>query len=75
MSLIQVLVKRYGGRASDIARKRGEVSASHYSHIIDWHGHVIAEENAIGVPTTYLGIHFPASDIPAQVTLTLLVVF
>lgn len=36
----------------------------------DWHGHVVAEETAQGIPITYLGIHFPASDIPPQVTTT-----
>jgi two-component system, chemotaxis family, sensor kinase Cph1 len=31
----------------------------------DWHGEVIAESNNGRLPS-YLGLHFPASDIPAQ---------
>lgn len=37
-----------------------------YEFDADWHGHVVAEETAQGIPITYLGIHFPASDIPPQ---------
>jgi chemotaxis family two-component system sensor kinase Cph1 len=31
----------------------------------DWHGVVISEANTPGIPS-FLGLHFPASDIPAQ---------
>jgi chemotaxis family two-component system sensor kinase Cph1 len=42
-----------------------------YDHVMvyhfhpDGHGEVVAEEHAEGI-TPYLGLHFPASDIPAQ---------
>lgn len=32
---------------------------------LDWHGEVVAEARASELPP-YLGLHFPASDIPAQ---------
>jgi light-regulated signal transduction histidine kinase (bacteriophytochrome) len=32
----------------------------------DWHGDVISESTRSGVPVTYLGLRFPASDIPEQ---------
>jgi diguanylate cyclase (GGDEF)-like protein len=32
----------------------------------DWHGQVVAESVSDRVPVAYLGMHFPASDIPAQ---------
>ncbi|WP_200284412.1 ATP-binding protein [Rhabdochromatium marinum] len=32
---------------------------------LDWHGEVVAEARAMEL-TPYLGLHFPASDIPAQ---------
>jgi photoactive yellow protein len=31
----------------------------------DWHGVVLAEEVSERLPVAYLGLHFPASDIPA----------
>ena len=36
-----------------------------YRFASDWHGEVIAEANAGNLPS-YLGLHFPASDIPSQ---------
>lgn len=36
-----------------------------YRFDLDWHGSVIAEDGD-GVLPSYLGLHFPASDIPAQ---------
>ena len=36
-----------------------------YRFDVDWHGQVVAESIACGV-TSYLGHHFPASDIPVQ---------
>ncbi|WP_295429407.1 hypothetical protein [uncultured Thiodictyon sp.] len=36
-----------------------------YRFDADWHGEVIAESR--GLPQeSYLGLHYPASDIPAQ---------
>ena len=32
----------------------------------DWHGQAIAEEKVPGWDQSFLGLHFPASDIPAQ---------
>jgi chemotaxis family two-component system sensor kinase Cph1 len=32
----------------------------------DWHGVVLAEDVGDRLPIAYLGLHFPASDIPAQ---------
>lgn len=32
----------------------------------DWHGQVIAESVSDRLPVAYLGMHFPASDIPVQ---------
>jgi light-regulated signal transduction histidine kinase (bacteriophytochrome) len=32
----------------------------------DWHGEVLAENVSDRYPVAYLGLHFPASDIPAQ---------
>jgi diguanylate cyclase (GGDEF)-like protein len=32
----------------------------------DWHGEVLAEDVSERFPIAYLGLHFPASDIPAQ---------
>jgi light-regulated signal transduction histidine kinase (bacteriophytochrome) len=43
-----------------------------YDHVMvyafdpDWHGHVIGEARVAGLQTSYLDLHFPASDIPAQ---------
>jgi light-regulated signal transduction histidine kinase (bacteriophytochrome)/CheY-like chemotaxis protein len=43
-----------------------------YDHVMvyafdpDWHGHVIGEARAAGIEASYLDLHFPASDIPAQ---------
>jgi chemotaxis family two-component system sensor kinase Cph1 len=31
-----------------------------------WNGSVVAESRAVGVSSSYLGLHFPASDIPEQ---------
>ena len=39
------------------------VLAYRFDH--DWHGVVISEANTPGIPS-FLGLHFPASDIPAQ---------
>jgi len=36
-----------------------------YRFDADWHGEVLAESRAAGVDS-FLGLHFPASDIPAQ---------
>lgn len=36
-----------------------------YRFAADWHGEVVAENCADGT-TSYLGMHFPATDIPAQ---------
>jgi chemotaxis family two-component system sensor kinase Cph1 len=36
-----------------------------YRFAADWHGEVVAEANAGKLPS-YLGLHFPASDIPVQ---------
>jgi diguanylate cyclase (GGDEF)-like protein len=32
----------------------------------DWHGEVLAEDVSERVPVAYLGLHFPAADIPVQ---------
>jgi diguanylate cyclase (GGDEF)-like protein len=37
-----------------------------YRFDADWNGVVVAESRADGIDTSYLGLHFPASDIPAQ---------
>jgi len=43
-----------------------------YDHVMvyafdhDWHGHVIGEARVAGLETSYIDLHFPASDIPAQ---------
>ena len=45
---------------------------THYDNVMvyefdrDWHGHVVAEARRPGQSTSYLGLHFPATDIPAQ---------
>jgi light-regulated signal transduction histidine kinase (bacteriophytochrome) len=36
-----------------------------YRFAADWHGEVVAESRAARM-TSYLGVHFPATDIPAQ---------
>lgn len=36
-----------------------------YKFDADWHGHVVAESKAVEV-RSFLGLHFPASDIPSQ---------
>lgn len=36
-----------------------------YRFAEDWHGEVVAQSRAAGM-TSYLGMHFPAADIPAQ---------
>ena len=37
-----------------------------YRFDADWNGQVIAESRDDQLASSYLGLHFPASDIPAQ---------
>lgn len=37
-----------------------------YAFHEDWHGEVLAESRAAHVDESWLGLHYPASDIPAQ---------
>ena len=50
---------------SEIQRLSGFDRVMVYQFDEDWNGVVIAE-HAGGSPTSYLGLHFPASDVPAQ---------
>jgi light-regulated signal transduction histidine kinase (bacteriophytochrome) len=57
--------------AGEIARLSGFDRVMVYRFDSDWHGEVIAEVGGVpepGVPSqiSYLGLHFPATDIPAQ---------
>jgi chemotaxis family two-component system sensor kinase Cph1 len=51
--------------AREIQRLTGFDHVMVYHFHPDGHGEVVAEEHAEGT-TSYLGLHFPASDIPAQ---------
>jgi light-regulated signal transduction histidine kinase (bacteriophytochrome) len=53
------------GLADLIRRLTGFDRVMVYRFDADWHGEVVAESIAPGVPS-YLGYHFPASDIPKQ---------
>ena len=53
--------------ASDAVRKiTGYARVKIYQFLPDWSGHVLAESRDAAMPS-YLGLHFPASDIPRQV--------
>ena len=51
--------------ASEIRRLSGFDRVMVYRFDEEWNGEVIAEETSPS-PVSYLGLHFPASDIPAQ---------
>jgi len=53
--------------AREVQRRLGYDRVMIYRFDQDWHGEVIVEENIrLGERDSYLGLHFPASDIPAQ---------
>jgi len=49
----------------EVQRLTGYDRVKVYRFTEEWHGEVVAETNAGDLPC-YLGLHFPASDIPAQ---------
>jgi diguanylate cyclase (GGDEF)-like protein len=51
---------------NEIRRIIGYDRAMLYRFDTDWSGHVVAESKADDVTTSYLDLHFPSSDIPAQ---------
>lgn len=51
--------------AEEVQRITGMDRVKIYQFDSDWHGHVLAECKKPHLPS-YLGLHFPASDIPAQ---------
>jgi two-component system, chemotaxis family, sensor kinase Cph1 len=51
--------------AEEVRRLTGYDRVKVYRFAANWNGEVIAESN-VGVLPSYLGLHFPASDIPAQ---------
>lgn len=51
--------------AEEVRRLTGYDRVKVYRFAANWNGEVIAESNA-GILPSYLGLHFPASDIPAQ---------
>ncbi len=51
--------------AAEIARETGFDRVMIYRFDDDWHGEVIAEQRARAM-TSYLGLHYPSSDIPRQ---------
>ena len=52
--------------AEEVRRIIGYDRVMVYRFDSDWNGTVIAESQDDQLPTSYLGLHFPASDIPAQ---------
>ncbi|MEO5574428.1 MAG: EAL domain-containing protein [Gammaproteobacteria bacterium] len=53
--------------AREVQRRLGYDRVMVYRFDQDWHGEVIVEESSRhGERDSYLGLHFPASDIPAQ---------
>ncbi|QEH37045.1 Phytochrome-like protein cph1 [Aquisphaera giovannonii] len=52
--------------AEEVRRVTGFDRAMVYRFDAEWNGEVVAESHADDLPPTYLGLHFPASDIPAQ---------
>jgi chemotaxis family two-component system sensor kinase Cph1 len=54
------------GAAEAIRLISGFDRAMVYRFDEDWHGDVISESTADGVPVAYLGLRFPAGDIPEQ---------
>ncbi|MEM6644730.1 MAG: ATP-binding protein [Bacteroidota bacterium] len=51
--------------AQEIQALTGFARVKLYRFDADWHGQVVAEQRREGMPS-YLGLHFPASDIPEQ---------
>lgn len=51
--------------ADEVQRITGMDRVKIYQFDTDWHGYVLAESRKPHMPS-YLGLHFPASDIPAQ---------
>ncbi|MGE0222671.1 MAG: ATP-binding protein [Acetobacteraceae bacterium] len=51
--------------AQEVRRLTGYDRVKVYRFAADWSGEVIAEDNRGNMPS-YLGLHFPAEDIPAQ---------
>jgi len=51
--------------AREIQALTGFARAKVYRFDADWHGQVVAEQRREDMPS-YLGLHFPASDIPEQ---------
>lgn len=52
--------------ADEVRRLTGFDRVWVYRFHEDWHGEIIAESRADLVPESWLGLHYPASDIPAQ---------
>jgi diguanylate cyclase (GGDEF)-like protein len=52
--------------AKEIRAISGFERAMVYRFDDDWHGVVLAEDVGDRFPVSYLGLHFPAADIPAQ---------
>ena len=52
--------------ADEVRRIIGFDRVMVYRFEADWHGKVIAESQDDQLETSYLGLHFPASDIPPQ---------
>ncbi|SDE01967.1 PAS domain S-box-containing protein [Aquimonas voraii] len=51
---------------AEVQRMTGYQRVMAYEFDADWNGKVIAEQVRAGEPTAYLGLQFPASDIPPQ---------
>ncbi|GAB5521123.1 MAG: ATP-binding protein [Rhodothermales bacterium] len=51
--------------AYEIQTLTGFARVKIYQFDVDWHGQVVAEQRRADMPS-YLGLHFPASDIPPQ---------
>jgi diguanylate cyclase (GGDEF)-like protein len=51
---------------AEVARLSGFDRVMLYRFLPDWSGEVIAEQASVGLETRFLGLRFPASDIPSQ---------
>lgn len=60
------VVELCGIACEEIQRITGYRRVMAYAFDDDWNGEVIAEHPRPGEPVAFLGLHFPASDIPPQ---------
>merc|ERR1719199_1484736 len=53
--------------AEDVFEILGYDRVMVYRFAEDFHGEVVAERSAENIPDSYLGLHFPATDLPQRI--------